>query len=106
MRSRITLAAFLVSLCLNGCHSVSEKPAEPSESPKLSYPVARKGDTVDDYHGTKVADPYRWMENLDSKEVADWIAAQNVVTTAYLESLPLRAPFQKRITELWNYPKT
>jgi prolyl oligopeptidase len=69
------------------------------------YPTPRKGDVVDDYHGTKVADPYRWMEALDSKEVADWVAASNAVTEPYLKSLPLREHFNKRLTELWNYPR-
>ena len=69
------------------------------------YPTSRKGDVVDDYHGTKVADPYRWMEALDSKEVADWVAASNAVTEPYLKSLRLRENFNRRLTELWNYPR-
>jgi prolyl oligopeptidase len=69
------------------------------------YPAAARGDVVDDYSGTKVADPYRWMEALDSKEVADWVAASNAVTTPYLAGLPLRDHFNKRLTELWNYPR-
>jgi prolyl oligopeptidase len=74
--------------------------------PKVtSYPAAQKGDTVDDYFGTKVADPYRWMEDLDSKPVADWVAAENQLTFGYLAKLPLREHFRKRITELWDYPK-
>lgn len=74
--------------------------------PKVSaYPSAQKGDVVDDYFGTKVPDPYRWMEDLDSKPVADWVAAENKLTFDYLAKLPLREPFRKRITELWDYPK-
>ena len=72
----------------------------------LKYPTPRKDGTVDDYHGTKIADPYRWMESLDAKETADWVAASNAVTEPYLASLPLRDPFKKRMTELWNYPRT
>src|SRR5688500_17652627 len=72
---------------------------------ELMYPTARSGDTVDDYAGTKVADPYRWMEALDSKEVADWVAASNQVTESYLKQLALRDHFNKRLTELWNYPR-
>ena len=53
----------------------------------------------------KVSDPYRWMEDLKSKAVADWVAAENQVTFAYLAKLPMREHFQRRITELWNYPK-
>jgi prolyl oligopeptidase len=72
---------------------------------RLTYPVAQKGTVVDDLHGTKVPDPYRWMEALDSKEVAQWVAAENAVTEPYLKSLPLRDPFNKRMTELWNYSR-
>jgi prolyl oligopeptidase len=71
----------------------------------LKYPVARKGDAVDDFNGVKIADPYRWMEDLDSKEVADWVAAENAVTEPYLRSLPLRDHFKRRLTELWDHPR-
>jgi len=73
---------------------------------RLAYPPTAKGDVSDDYFGTKVADPYRWMEDLDSKAVADWIAAQNAVTFRYLEALPMRNTIKARITQLWDYPKT
>ena len=72
----------------------------------MTYPVTRTVDVVDDYHGTKVADPYRWLEDLDSKEVADWVAAQNKVTFGELSTLPMRGYFKQRITKLWDYPKT
>ena len=78
----------------------------PQAGPKLSYPQTKKGDLVEDYHGTKIADPYRWMEDLDSKDVAEWVAEQNKVTEAQLGALPARERFKQRITELWNYPKT
>jgi prolyl oligopeptidase len=73
---------------------------------QLTYPPTAKGDVVDDYHGTRVADPYRWMEDLESPEVARWIKTQNDLTFGYLERLPMREHFKRRITELWNYPKT
>src|SRR5262245_31312532 len=73
--------------------------------PKPSYPVTKKSDTVNDYFGTKVADPYQWMEALDSEDVAGWVAAENKVTFDYLDKLPLREWFKKRITELWDYPR-
>jgi prolyl oligopeptidase len=60
---------------------------------------------VDDYNGVKVEDPYRWMEALDSPDVAGWVAAQNAVTEPYLETLPLRKHFQTRLTELWDYAR-
>jgi prolyl oligopeptidase len=71
-----------------------------------AYPPTTKGDASDDYFGVKVPDPYRWMEDLDSKAVADWITAQNAVTFRYLESLPMREKIKARITQLWDYPKT
>jgi prolyl oligopeptidase len=80
--------------------------AAQAQGQKLSYPEARKGDVVDDYHGTKIADPYRWMEDIDAREVTEWVRAQNRLASGYLERLPLREHFRKRITELWNYPET
>ena len=71
----------------------------------LPYPVARMDSTVDDYHGTKVADPYRWMEDDQSAEIAAWVAEENAVTSDYLGQIPYRDAIRKRLTELWNYPK-
>jgi prolyl oligopeptidase len=71
----------------------------------LSYPVTRKGDVVDDYHGTKVADPYRWLEDDRSAETAAWVAAQNQVTQAYLGGIPERKAIETRLTKLWDYEK-
>jgi prolyl oligopeptidase len=88
-----------VVLVLMGC---TKKPPEH----KIEYPSTKMVDVVEDYHGTKIADPYRWMEDLDSKDVADWVAAQNKLTFAELNVLPMREHFKKRITELWDYPKT
>ena len=75
-------------------------------SQKLQYPPARTVDVVDDYHGTKVADPYRWMEDLNSPELATWIAQQNALTDSYLGGLPLREHFRRRIARLWDFRKT
>ena len=72
---------------------------------KASYPPTNKGNVVDNYFGTMVPDPYRWMENLDSKEVADWVAAENRVTSEYLATLSMREHFRRRITQLWDFPK-
>lgn len=77
--------------------------AEPA--PGLSYPVARMGDTVDDYHGTAVADPYRWLEDPDSPETRAWIEAENRLTDGYLAALPERPRLRNRLEALWNYPK-
>src|SRR5262245_26072792 len=81
-------------------------PAAFAEARRPAYPTTPRGDVTDDYFGVKVSDPYRWMEDLDSKTVADWIAAQNAVTSRYLESFPIREKIKARITQLWDYPKT
>ena len=72
---------------------------------RFVYPDARMGDVVDDYHGTKVADPYRWLEDPDSSESRKWIEAENKITFAYLKSIPERDAIKERLTELWNYEK-
>jgi prolyl oligopeptidase len=70
-----------------------------------NYPPARKSDQVDDYHGVKVADPYRWLEDLDSEETRNWVEAQNKLSFGFLESIPARAELKDRLTKLWNYEK-
>ncbi|HXG54947.1 MAG TPA: prolyl oligopeptidase family serine peptidase [Vicinamibacterales bacterium] len=70
------------------------------------YPVARRGDVVDDYHGTLVPDPYRWMEDLNSPELAAWIQEQNRLTEHYLSAFPIRGHFRRRILQLWDFRKT
>jgi prolyl oligopeptidase len=71
----------------------------------LTYPTTRKVDQVDDYHGTVVADPYRWLEDDNSDETAAWVKSENDVTSAYLSGLPQREPLRRRLTELWNVPR-
>ena len=71
----------------------------------LQYPPAHKGDVVDDHFGTKVADPYRWLEDVDAPDTRSWVEAENRVTFAYLEQLPERERIRRRLTELWDYPK-
>jgi prolyl oligopeptidase len=73
--------------------------------PKLIYPTAPKVDQVDDYHGTAVADPYRWLEHAGSPETHAWIQAQNNLTFDYLNKLPERDSLRERLTELWDVPK-
>lgn len=73
----------------------------------ISYPETPRVSHTDEYHGTKVADPYRWLENdvRESKEVAEWVKAQNKVTFGYLKQIPEREAIRKRLTELWNYER-
>ncbi len=72
---------------------------------QLTYPVPEKGNTVDDYFGTKVKDPYRWMEDDKSAETKDWVTAENKITFGYLNQIPYRAKFQSAIEKVFNYPK-
>jgi prolyl oligopeptidase len=76
-----------------------------TKTPPLAYPVARRGDTVDDYSGTKVADPYRWLEDPDSPETRAWIEAENKITFGYLNDIPQRTAIKNRLTKLWNFER-
>jgi prolyl oligopeptidase len=76
-----------------------------AQKPKINYPETRKTEVTDDYHGTKIADPYRWLENDTSTETGAWVKAENEVTSAYLSKIPFREQLKNRLTELWNYPK-
>ena len=70
-----------------------------------AYPTSKKIDQVDNYHGTMVADPYRWLEDANSAETGEWVAAQNTVTQAYLGQIPAREAIRQRLTRLWNYER-
>jgi prolyl oligopeptidase len=71
----------------------------------LNYPNTRKSDQVDDYHGVKVADPYRWLEDDNSAETSEWVKAENEVTFAYLNKVPYRAQVKQRLEQLFNYTR-
>lgn len=72
---------------------------------KLVYPETKKNDHTDNYHGTVVADPYRWLEDDNSEETKAWVQEQNRITFGYLEQIPFREQLRERLTELWDYPK-
>ena len=104
-----SLAAALAA-ALGFCASAPLLPAQitplPTDAPALAYPDTRRDTAVaDDYHGTRVPDPYRWLEDDRSAETAAWVRAQNAVTQAYLERLPLRQELEARYTELYDFPK-
>ena len=71
----------------------------------MNYPETRKGDVYDEYFGTRVDDPYRWLEDDLSEETAEWVRAENEVTSAYLSEIPVREGLRARLEELWNYEK-
>ena len=71
----------------------------------MKYPAAKKSDVVDDYHGTKIADPYRWLEDTDSPETAQWVAEENRITREYFAAIPQRARYKDRLMTLFNYER-
>ena len=72
---------------------------------ELHYPDAPKGSQVDDYHGTQVADPYRWLEDANSPETQAWVEAENKLTFDYLRHIPARERIHERVAQLWDYEK-
>jgi prolyl oligopeptidase len=95
------LAAALVITAVMGAQT---KPA-PSGGERLAYPEAPKGTVTDDYFGTKVADPYRGFEELDSAQTRAWVEAENKVTFSYLAQIPDRDAIRARLSELWDYER-
>ena len=93
-------AAFIGAFVVYAVAGVLADPGKP-----LVYPKPRKGDVVDNYHGVKVPDPYRWLEDPDSSESRAWIEAENRVTFSYLGEIPQRSKINKRLTHLWDYEK-
>ncbi|WP_240543544.1 prolyl oligopeptidase family serine peptidase [Spirosoma foliorum] len=87
------------------CFMLSSSIALGQSAHPLTYPQARKTDQVDTYHGTQVADPYRWLEDDRSAETAEWVKAENKVTFDYLAQIPYRKQFQDRLEKIYNYPK-
>ncbi len=77
----------------------------PAQNTPLVYPVAHKVEQVDAYFGTHVADPYRWMENVDAPEVKTWVDAENTVTHAWLGQVPQREAMRKRLMQLTDYER-
>jgi prolyl oligopeptidase len=76
-----------------------------NKAEKVNYPVTRTSDQVDDYFGTQVADPYRWLEDDKSAETGEWVKAQNAVTFDHLGKIPFRETLKKRLTDIYNYPR-
>ncbi|MBI5758199.1 MAG: S9 family peptidase [Planctomycetales bacterium] len=91
-----------MSFVASSAAAVADEPGQPPKPP-----VTKRIDHVDEYHGTRVPDPYRWLEDdvRTSDEVKAWVEAQNKVTFGYLETIPQREKIRKRLTELWNYEK-
>lgn len=72
---------------------------------QLKYPETKKIEVVEDYHGTKVEDPYRWLEDDNSSQTKEWVKRENQVTFDYLSKIPFRNQVRSRLQMLWDYPK-
>ncbi|MBT8493172.1 MAG: prolyl oligopeptidase family serine peptidase [Deltaproteobacteria bacterium] len=118
MKALIVLSAlFALALACGGGQSEAPQPELPGAQPpaadptpppaavRLTYPQSRREKVVDDYHGTKVEDPYRWLEDDNADEVKAWVEKQNQVTFGYLDKIPAREQLNKRLTKLWDYEK-
>jgi prolyl oligopeptidase len=99
MKNQLFICSIFLASMIMSC-STPPKPEVISQ-----YPVSAKVDTVDNYFGEAVPDPYRWMENDTTKETADWVKAQNEVTFGFLEKIPYREQIKKRLEALNNYEK-
>jgi prolyl oligopeptidase len=93
MRGRSLVLVALMSVTL----SAQQRP--------FAYPAAHTVDHVDNFFGTNIADPYRWLENSDAPDTQAWIAAQNALTFGYLNSIPERPRIEARLKRLWNYER-
>lgn len=95
---RMAAALAGAAAILTGCNDMKQIKHMP-------YPRTERTDVTDNYFGTEVPDPYRWLEDDNSEATAAWVKAQNVVTQDYLSQIPFRGAIRERLTELWNYPK-
>jgi prolyl oligopeptidase len=100
-----TVTALGVIVVLLACVTTARPQSPHAPDHPLEYPRAKTVDVVEELHGVKIADPYRWMEDLDSPELEAWIEAENHVTFGYLEQIPEREKINRRLTELWDYEK-
>lgn len=106
MNTRIALALVpLLAASTGAVEQPMHASADNTIDKRIAYPASPKVDQIDDYHGVKVPDPYRWLEDPDSAETRAWVEAQNKVTSAYLSAIPEREAIRNRLTELWNYER-
>ena len=101
---KIIIGVFTLA-ALASCKDSEETKTEKDTALNLNYPETKKVDTVTDYFGTKVKDPYRWLEDDRSKETEEWVKAENKVTFGYLDKIPFKEDLKKRLSEIWNYEK-
>src|SRR3972149_9237379 len=99
IKTHLAFGSVVLAALLWGCSTAPTPPVTAG----LAYPEAPRGPVVDDYNGVKVADQYRWMEEIDSAETRAWVEAENKLTFSFLEAILGRDAIRKRLTELWDY---
>lgn len=97
--------SFTTAALLAGMAALAASCSDMKQIKRMPYPETERGGVVDNYFGTEVPDPYRWLEDDNSEATAAWVAAENAVTENYLSQIPFRGAIRERLTELWNYPK-
>lgn len=100
----LLLTGSLLAL-LVGCKTTTTSQNSTTNNEKMNYPTTKKGDVVDNYFGTPVSDPYRWLEDDKSAETAEWVKKQNEFTFAYLSQIPYRNTIKEKLQKLWNYER-
>jgi len=114
--TRVTVASITLALItvgvLGSCRLLAQSPAEepklapqPDTAMTIEYPKSKTVDQSDDYHGTKIQDPFRWLEDVDSEDTKQWVSEQNRVTFEYLHKIPARNRIKERLTKLWNFER-
>lgn len=103
VRASLVVATVLCAACAHDPSGPGNRSA--TDSHTMTYPTSRTVDHVDTYHGERIADPYRWLEEIDSPDTLAWIEAENTLTFAHLDTIPQRESIRQRLTQLWNYEK-
>jgi prolyl oligopeptidase len=101
----ISVVAAFAGQCLSQTTDEKSTSIMKSKSESMNYPTTKQVKVSDNYHGTTIQDPYRWLEDTESSETAAWVESQNKTTFAYLETIPLREKLRERLTKLWNYER-
>ena len=101
---RIAVVAAIIALCYFAGYGAGKLIRAMMKPDKIAYPATEREGVADNYFGTTVADPYRWLEDDNSERTAAWVKAQNKTTFDYLDRLPARKAIRERLTQLWNYP--
>jgi prolyl oligopeptidase len=104
----VALLAFSALVALNGRaeESMTAVPAvDNAPVPPLAYPHAPRGTQVDDYHGVRVPDPYRWLEDIDSPQTRDWVSAEGALSRKFLDSIGGRESMTRRLRDLWDFER-